>query len=228
MENQVQENKVNMPLIGERAPEFVASTTHGEINFPKDFQGKWVVLFSHPADFTPVCTTEFMTFASMFDEFEKLNTQLIGLSIDSLFSHLAWVNAIKDYEWNGLKNLEIKFPVIDDISMNVAKKYGMLHAGSNTSTIRAVFIIDPKGIMRAILYYPASMGRNFDEIKRMVIGLQKNDSDGVALPANWQPGDDVILPAPGTTDGIKERVKEAKDNKDFNQVDWYLTFRKDK
>lgn len=217
---------VRMPLIGEPAPHFKANTTHGPINFPEDYKGRWVILFSHPADFTPVCTTEFMTFASMHDEFDALNTDLVGLSIDSIHSHLAWVNSIPNYEWNGLKDMEIRFPVIDDISMEVAKKYGMIHASSKTATIRAVFIIDDKGVMRAILYYPAAMGRNFDEIKRMVIGLQKNDTDSVALPANWQPGDNVIIPAPSTTEGIKERKKEAEEN-NYDVVDWYLTFRKD-
>ena len=228
MENNVVEKRSGqMPLIGERAPEFVANTTHGRITFPDDYKGKWVILFSHPADFTPVCTTEFMTFASMYDEFQDLNTELIGLSIDSLHSHLAWTKSIESYEWNGHKGLSIKFPIIDDISMDVAHKYGMIHSGSATSTIRAVFIIDPEGVMRALLYYPSSMGRNFDEIKRMIVGLQKNDSDGVALPANWKPGDDVILPPPATSEGIDNRIDEAKGD-GHHMLDWYLTFKEDK
>lgn len=226
MDKQV-ESKLNMPLIGERAPEFKANTTQGPIHFPDDYKGHWVILFSHPADFTPVCTTEFMTFASMYDEFQALNTELIGLSIDSVHSHLAWVKSIENYKWKEFKDLKIKFPVIDDIKMNVANKYGMIHATSDTSTIRAVFIIDPDGIMRAILYYPASLGRNFQEIKRIIIGLQKNDEDEVALPANWQPGDEVIIPPPATADDIDERKAEVERN-EYNMVDWYLTFKNDK
>lgn len=224
--NNVNTEMQHLPLIGDKAPEFTAMTTQGKINFPADFKGKWVILFSHPADFTPVCTTEFMTFASMDDEFQALNTQLVGLSVDALHSHLAWLNAIKGYKWKDLENIEVKFPLIVDISMEVSKKYGMIHSQSNTSAVRAVFIIDPEGIVRTILYYPASTGRNMEEIKRIIIALQKSDKDSVATPANWQPGDDVIVPAPGTCSGLKERVA-MKDDEGINQVDWFLTFRKD-
>ncbi len=216
-----------LPVIGERAPEFTANTTHGVINFPQDYEGRWVILFSHPADFTPVCTTEFMTFASMQDEFKALNTELIGLSVDSVHAHLGWVNAMTSYEWKDIKNPAVGFPVIDDVSMNVSNKYGMVHGKGSTSAVRAVFFVDPNGNIRTIMYYPAELGRNFDEIKRVILGLQKHDADKVALPANWKPGEDVIVPAPSTTDGISKRIEEGKQD-GYNQVDWYLTFKKDK
>ena len=163
------EERIQMPLIGDKAPAFKAVTTQGEISFPDDYKGKWVILFSHPADFTPVCTTEFMTFASMMDEFREINTELIGLSVDSLYSHIAWLRKIQELEWKGMKNVEVKFPLIEDIRMEVASKYGMIQPGaSNTQAVRAVFIIDPEGIVRTILYYPLSTGRNFQEIKRII------------------------------------------------------------
>ncbi len=220
-------NTVNFPLIGTPAPEFVAQTTQGEINFPADYKGKWVILFSHPADFTPVCTTEFMTFASMHDEFRELNSELVGLSIDSLHSHLAWLHGIKDLTWDGIENPEVEFPLIADIKMEVANKYGMLQGESDTSAVRAVFFIDPKGIIKTILYYPASLGRNFHEIKRILLGLQKSEAEGVALPANWEPGKDVIVPPPGTCGAIREREELAKED-GYEMKDWFLTFKKDK
>lgn len=223
-----EEKVVNFPIIGLPAPEFKANTTHGEINFPSDYKGKWVILFSHPADFTPVCTTEFMTFASLHEEFKKLNTELVGLSIDSVHAHLGWVRAIRGYSWNGIENPEIQFPVIDDIKMEVANKYGMIQGESDTSAVRAVFFVDPKGIMRTILYYPAALGRNFSEIKRIIIGLQKSDAEGVALPANWEPGKDVIVPPPSTDAKIDERLAEVNGNDNFEMLDWYLTFKKEK
>lgn len=217
-----------MPLIGDPAPAFKAITTQGEMNFPEDYKGKWVILFSHPADFTPVCTTEFMTFAAMQEEFEALNTELVGLSVDSLHSHIAWLRTIYEkIAWKGWKNLEIKFPLIADISMDVANKYGMIQPNqSTTAAVRAVFVIDPKGIIRTILYYPLSTGRNFDEIKRIVIALQKADSDGVATPADWRPGDDVIVPAPGTYGAAKERMESA--DEDVYCLDWFLCFKREK
>ena len=161
-----------MPLIGDAAPAFKAKTTQGDINFPEDYSGKWVILFSHPADFTPVCTTEFMTFATMADEFKELNTELVGLSVDSIYAHIAWLRKIQDIEWNGMKKVEVKFPLIEDIRMEVANKYGMIQPGqSNTQAVRAVFVIDPQGKIRTILYYPLTTGRNFDEIKRIILAL---------------------------------------------------------
>ena len=217
----------SLPLIGEPAPEFIANTTLGEIDFPKDYKDSWVILFSHPADFTPVCTTEFMTFGTMKEEFDELNTKLVGLSIDSLPSHIAWLESIKEIEWGDIKNMDITFPIIDDISMNVAKKYGMVQPQqSTTQAVRAVFVIDPKGIIRTILYYPMSTGRNFDEIKRIIQALQKTDADGVATPANWRPGDDAIVPAVSTRTEAQERLTNLADNE--YSLAWYLTFRKDK
>ncbi|MCL1922843.1 MAG: peroxiredoxin [Propionibacteriaceae bacterium] len=216
-----------MPLIGDPAPAFTATTTQGEINFPADYEGKWVILFSHPADFTPVCTTEFMTFASMMDEFKALNTELVGISVDSLYAHIAWLRAIQNLEWNGMKGVEVTFPLIEDITMNVAKKYGMIQPEqSTTQAVRAVFVIDPAGKVRAILYYPLTTGRNFDEIKRIIVALQKADKDACATPANWQPGDDVIVPTAGSCGVAKERMEST----DANQycLDWYLCFRKEK
>ena len=222
------EEQINrMPLIGDNAPEFKSVTTQGEINFPSDYKGKWVILFSHPADFTPVCTTEFMTFASMMDDFNKLNVQLVGLSVDSLYAHIAWLRKIQELEWNGLKNINVTFPLIEDIRMEVAKKYGMIQPNqSNTQAVRAVFIIDPKGVIRTILYYPLSTGRNFDEIKRIVTALQKADSDGVATPADWRPGDDVIIPTAGSCGTAKERMESKDEN--MYCLDWFMCFKKEK
>ncbi len=220
----MEERKVNMPLIGEQAPEFTAMTTEGVINFPADYKGKWAILFSHPADFTPVCTTEFMTFASLQDEFKALNCELIGLSIDSIHSHIAWLKKIEEFQWKDIKNVKVKFPVIEDVSMNVASKYGMVHDKGGTSAVRAVFYVDPKGIIRTILYYPASCGRNFNELKRILIALQKSDKDGVATPADWHPGQDTIIPPPNTVPGANERLAKEGDN----CLDWFLCFRKEK
>jgi peroxiredoxin (alkyl hydroperoxide reductase subunit C) len=220
------EEAAHMPLIGEKAPAFTAVTTQGTINFPEDYQGKWVILFSHPADFTPVCTTEFMTFATMAEDFKALNCELIGLSIDSLFAHIAWLRTIKEkIELNGMKNVEVKFPVIEDLTMEVARKYGMLQpSASNTQAVRAVFFIDPEGLMRALLYYPMSNGRNMDEIKRLLIAMQTSDKHGIATPANWEPGDDVIVPPPGSCGDAEERVAEA--GEDYRCLDWFLCFKK--
>jgi peroxiredoxin (alkyl hydroperoxide reductase subunit C) len=204
---------IPMPRIGDMAPSFEAVTTQGKINFPEDYKGKWVILFSHPADFTPVCTSEFMTFATMESEFNAFNCKLVGLSIDGLYSHIAWLRTIKEkIEYKGMKDVEVKFPLIEDVSMEVAKKYGMVMPGeSNTKAVRAVFFIDPEGKIRAIIYYPLSLGRNFEELKRVVIALQVADKFNVATPADWQPGDDVIVPTAGSCGVAKERIegKEA-------------------
>lgn len=224
----MEENRTfTMPLIGDKAPAFTAKTTQGDIRFPEDYVGKWVILFSHPADFTPVCTTEFMTFASMADEFKELNTELIGLSVDSLYAHIAWLRRIQEIEWNGMKNVEVKFPLIEDIKMEVANKFGMIQPNqSTTQAVRAVFIIDPNAVIRAILYYPQSTGRNFDEIKRMIIALQKADTDSVATPANWRPGQDVIVPTAGSCGVAKQRVENP--DEDTYCLDWFLCFKKEK
>ena len=184
------------------------------------------ILLGFPPDFTPVCTTEFMTFASMIDEFKALNTELIGLSVDSLYSHIAWLRKIQELEWKGMRNVEVTFPLIEDIRMEIATKYGMIQPGaSNTQAVRAVFVIDPEGVVRTILYYPLSTGRNFQEIKRIVIALQKADSDNIATPADWQPGDDTIVPTAGSCGTAKERM-ESKSG-DMYCLDWFLCFRKE-
>ncbi|MCM8780581.1 MAG: peroxiredoxin [Candidatus Omnitrophica bacterium] len=218
--------KVHLPLIGESAPEFEADTTQGRIKFPDDYRGKWVILFSHPADFTPVCTTEFMTFASMEKEFEALNCKLIGLSIDSHYSHIAWLRTIKEkIEYKGMKNIEVNFPVIADVKMEVAHKFGMVQsAASDVSPVRAVFFIDPQAKVRAIIFYPASLGRNFQEIKRALIAMQTADAYKVATPADWQPGDDVIVPPPGSCGAAKERVEGAQ-REGIKCLDWFLCFK---
>ena len=215
-----------IPTIGETAPAFTAETTQGPIKFPDDYKGKWVILFSHPADFTPVCTTEFATFASMQEELKKLNCELIGLSIDSTYSHIAWLRNIKEkVEFRGMKNLEVNFPVIADIKMEVSKKYGMLQpAASDTKAVRAVFYIDPESKIRALIYYPLSNGRNFDEIKRLLIAMQTADKHNIATPADWRPGEEVIVPPPGSCGTAKERVEGA--GKDYRCIDWYLCFKK--
>jgi peroxiredoxin (alkyl hydroperoxide reductase subunit C) len=204
---------VTMPRIGEMAPSFKAVTTQGEISFPDQFSGSWVILFSHPADFTPVCTSEFMTFASLEPKFAELNCKLVGLSVDGLYSHIAWLRTIKEkIEYKGMKNVEVKFPLIEDITMHVAKMYGMMQPGeSSTKAVRAVFVIDPKGVIRTIIYYPLSMGRNFDELLRVLQALQTADAFSVATPADWRPGDDVIVPTAGSCGVAKERMdgKEA-------------------
>lgn len=230
MNNVTTETTNRLPLIGDKAPAFKALTTTGTINFPEDYEGKWVLLFSHPSDFTSVCTTEFMTLASMQEEFDKLNVSLIGLSVDSLYSHIAWVRAIEDLEWKDLKNIKIKFPVIADLNTKVATKYGMLQPNvSSTQAVRAVFVIDPAGIVRSITYYPLTTGRNFDEILRMIKALQKSDADHCSTPANWQPGDDVIVSAPTTVEGAEQAMDEAaEEGKDIYALDWFLRFRKEK
>jgi peroxiredoxin (alkyl hydroperoxide reductase subunit C) len=215
-----------MPRIGDKAPSFTAKTTQGVINFPEDFAGKWKILFSHPADFTPVCTSEFMTFASMQKDFENLNCQLVGLSVDGLYSHIAWLRTIKEkIEYKGMKEVEVTFPLIEDITMEVAKKYGMIQPNENsTQAVRAVFFVDPKGIIRTIIYYPLSLGRNFDELKRILLGLQTADEFGVALPADWRPGDDVIVPTAGSCGTAKERMETKEE--DMHCYDWFFCTKK--
>ncbi|MGQ9633602.1 MAG: peroxiredoxin [Bryobacteraceae bacterium] len=220
------ETAVRLPLIGEPAPAFQAETTQGLIRFPDDYKGKWVIFFSHPADFTPVCTTEFMTFAAMQEEFRALNCELVGLSIDSTYSHIAWLRTIREkVEFRGWKNVEVSFPVISDLTMEVSKLYGMLQpSASTTQAVRAVFLIDPEGKVRAILYYPLTNGRNMQEIKRLLIAMQTSDQHKVATPADWQPGEEVIVPPPGSCGAAKERV-ESKDPS-IRCVDWFLCFKK--
>jgi len=213
------EEKGSMPLIGEKFPDMEVQTTHGRKKLPDEFKGKWFVLFSHPADFTPVCTTEFVAFQRRFEEFKKLDCELIGLSIDQVFSHIKWVEWIKDN-----LEVEIKFPVIADDTGRVAKMLGLIHPNKGTNTVRAVFAVDPQGIMRAMIYYPQELGRNMDEILRMVRGLQTGDENGVAIPANWPNneliGDEVIIPPASDEQTAKERSKQ------YECFDWWFCHKK--
>ncbi len=211
-----QEQEVRLPRIGEAAPDFQAVTTQGVLKL-EDFKGSWLILFSHPADFTPVCTTEFMAFAEIYPELEKRGVNLLGLSVDSTSSHIAWVRNIE--EKIGIK---IPFPIIADLNKEVSMAYGMIHPGqSKTETVRCVFIIDDKQIIRTILYYPLTTGRNMDEILRIVDALQTTDKHAVATPANWRPGDMVVVPPPNTQEMAEERVKQG-----YECVDWYLCKKK--
>lgn len=211
-------------MIGDKFPEMSVQTTHGEIDLPLKFEGKWFILFSHPGDFTPVCTTEFYAFQKRYDQFRELNTELIGLSIDQVHSHLKWAEWIEDELGE-----EIEFPIIADGQGNIAKRLGLIHHTGGTATVRAVFIVDPKSVIRAILYYPAELGRNMDEFIRMIKGFQKADEEGVAIPANWPEnelmGDDLILPPAGDVETIKKRRKDEKDGK-IECYDWWLCHRK--
>lgn len=219
-------DQMHVPLIGEDAPAFKADSTQGPVNFPDDYKGKWVILFSHPGDFTPVCTTEFITFGAMQPQFEALNCQLIGLSVDSNPSHIAWLRTIGEkIKYRDMEHVNITFPLLADGKMEIARKYGMLHPKfSDTKTVRAVFLIDPKAKIRAVIYYPATNGRNFQEIERLLIALQTTDAHGVATPADWQPGDDVVMPAPGSCAAAAQRL--AGSGKDYVAQDWFLSFKK--
>ncbi|MEB3756030.1 MAG: peroxiredoxin [Desulfurococcales archaeon] len=205
----------NIPLIGEKFPELEVHTTHGPIKLPDHFKGKWFVLFSHPADFTPVCTTEFVAFAKRYEDFKKINTELIGLSVDATFSHIKWIEWIKEK-----LNVEIPFPIISDSRGTVSEKLGMLHAQSASATVRAVFVVDDKGVIRTILYYPQELGRNMDEILRIVKTLQIIDKYGRAAPANWPNneivGDHLIVPPASTVKEAEERLRM------FECFDWWL------
>jgi len=226
MENPEEKVAQPMPRIGEKAPAFKAITTQGEIDFPTQFAGSWVILFSHPADFTPVCTSEFMTFASLEEKFAQANCKLVGLSVDGLYSHIAWLRTIKEkIEYRGMKDVEVKFPLIEDITMEVARKYGMIQPGeSSTKAVRAVFMIDPKGTIRAIIYYPLSLGRNFDELYRALIAMQTADAFGVATPADWRPGDDVIVPPAGSCGVARERMESKEEG--LTCYDWFFCTKK--
>lgn len=218
------EQNGKMPLIGDEFPDLEVTTTHGRMELPDAYEGKWFILFSHPGDFTPVCTTEFYAFQKRYDKFRELNTELIGLSMDQVHAHLKWAEWIKD-------NLgeEIEFPIIADSSGRVAKKLGMLHATSSSSTIRAVFLVDPKGIVRAIMYYPAELGRNMDEFIRMIKAFQKGEEEGAAMPANWPDneliGDNVILPPASDVETIKKRKRQEEEEGGIECYDWWLCHR---
>jgi peroxiredoxin (alkyl hydroperoxide reductase subunit C) len=206
---------VGLPRLNAPAPNFSAKTTHGDRSLV-DYRGQWLVLFSHPSDFTPVCTTEFIGFAAVAAELKAKNCELLGLSIDSIFSHIAWTRNIAEKF-----GVEIPFPIIEDLKMDVARAYGMIHEGaSDTSAVRATFVIDPDGILRAMLYYPMSNGRSIPEIVRLVTAMQTSDANGVATPAGWQPGDDAIVSPPKTVDAANAREGEG-----FKYTDWYFSTR---
>ncbi len=211
---------LSLPKIGDAAPDFTAVTTQSGAMTFSEWQGdQWVILFSHPADFTPVCTTELTEFARRYDEFQALRTKLIGLSIDSIHSHLAWLQNMKEK-----LGTEIPYPMIADLDMKVASLYGMIHPGvSATATVRAVFVIDPRRTVRAVIYYPMNAGRNVDEILRLVKALQTADTHVCATPVNWQPGDPVVVPPPKTVDEVAERLSHA--GKDRDVKDFYLSLR---
>ncbi len=210
------EQVISLPRLGEPAPAFEAVTTHGVLKL-EDFKGSWLIIFSHPADFTPVCTTEFMAFAEIYPELQKRGTELLGLSVDSVSSHIAWVRNVKEKT-----GVDIPFPIIADLNKEVSMLFGMIHPGqSKTETVRTVFIIDDKQIIRTILYYPLTTGRNMDEILRIIDALQTTDKNGVATPANWRPGDKVVVPPPNTQEGAEERTKQG-----YECVDWYLCTKK--
>ena len=207
-----------MPLIGDKFPEIEVVTTRGKMTLPQAYKGKWFILFSHPADFTPVCTTEFVAFQKRYDEFKKLNTELIGLSIDQVFSHIKWEEWIKEK-----LNVEIQFPIIADTG-KVANTLGLIHPGKGTNTVRAVFFVDPEGTIRAILYYPQELGRNFDEILRMAKAFQIADKEKVAMPANWSNNelinDRVIVPPAQDVETARKRPSE------YECYDWWFCHKK--
>jgi peroxiredoxin (alkyl hydroperoxide reductase subunit C) len=209
---ELKEQTPSLPQLGKPAPPFEAVTTQGVIKL-EDYKGSWLILFSHPADFTPVCTTEFIAFSEIYPELQKRGVELLGLSVDSVSSHIAWVRNVE--EKTGVK---IPFPIIADLNKEVATAYGMVHPGqSKTETVRCVFIIDDKQIIRAMLYYPLTTGRNMDEILRIIDALQTSDANGVATPANWRPGDKVVVPPPNTQEMAEERKSQG-----YEYIDWYL------
>jgi peroxiredoxin (alkyl hydroperoxide reductase subunit C) len=209
------ENRQTMPRINEPAPDFEAKSTAGPLKL-SDYKGQWVVLFSHPADFTPVCTTEFVEFARRSDEFKDRGVQLIGLSVDSIPAHIAWIRNINQHF-----GVNVDFPVIADLDTSVAQKYGLIHPGaSETATVRAVFVIDPNQVVRALIYYPMSLGRNIDEVVRVVDALQTADQNACATPANWKPGEQVVVPPPQTLTDAENRLKS-----DYEVTDWYFAKR---
>ena len=219
-----QENKdIRIPLIGEVAPFFTAESTQGKINFPDDYFGKWKILFSHPSDFTAVCSTEIIELAAVQQDFEKLNTKILVISTDGLNSHLEWVKSMESIRYKGKDPVKIKFPLISDNNLEISRKYGMIHAvTSSTKDVRGVFIIDPEEKIRAVIFYPMSLGRNIDEIKRIIIALQQSDNKNVYTPANWQPGQDVLLPSPKTEQDADKMA--TRNDPNLTEVTWYLWF----
>lgn len=212
-----------MPLIGDPFPDLHVTTTHGEMDLPDEYAGEWFVLFSHPGDFTPVCTTEFVSFQQHADEFEALGVNLVGLSVDRVHSHIKWIEWIEEN-----MDTEITFPIVADDTGDVAASLGMLHPGQGTSTVRSVFVVDPDGVLRLVLYYPMEIGRSVDEIVRAIRALVTSDAEDVATPADWPDnemhGDKVLLPPPGDVAGAEARRREA-DEEGYEYRDWWFTLR---
>ncbi|HNS18236.1 MAG TPA: peroxiredoxin [Bacteroidales bacterium] len=213
-------------LIGDTVPSFKVATSQGIMYFPDDYAGKWKILFSHPGDFTPVCTSELLEFALMHDDFKALNCELMGLSVDGYDNHLDWIASMENLEYKGQKGIQIRFPIISDVRMEVSRMFGMVHPHAmSTRTVRAVYIIDPANAVRAILYYPQTVGRNMEEIERLLIALQAVDKYDINTPASWQPGDDIIVASPQTIEAAKWR-EEAYKRGDIRCLDWYFCFKK--
>mgnify|MGYP000235862790 CR=1 FL=1 len=212
------------PGIGDTFPDLTVETSMGEVSLPDDYEGQWLVLFSHPGDFTPVCTSEFVAFQQRYDEFEDVNAELLGLSVDRVHSHIKWTDWIDEN-----LDVDIQFPIIADDQGTVAQRLGMLHPGAGTATVRTVFVIDPEGTVRLRLTYPMEIGRNIDEILRSLRALQKSNDDGVAAPADWPSndtfGDQVLLSPPGTKADAAARKAEAADDEDLNYYDWWFVTR---
>lgn len=222
-----QSENYRIPLIGELAPSFSGQSTHGSIQFPEDFYGHWKILFSHPADFTPVCSTEIIELAEMQDEFKKLEADLVVISTDGLNSHIEWVRSLQSIKLYDRESITIEFPLVSDPDLEISKKYGMLHpAHSSTRDIRGVFIINPENKICATFFYPTTTGRNLEEIKRVLIALQTSDKRNVYTPANWQPGDDVLIPSPVSFEEAEKLAK--KNNPDLYSLEWYIWFKKSK
>ncbi len=223
-----QAQKVNcIPMLGDLAPSFSAKTTQGSINFPTDYLGKWKILFSHPADFTPVCSTELLDLADMQEEFKKLNTELLVLSTDGLNSHIEWIKSLENIQNSEGSNVGINFPLVPDVGLEISSKYGMIHSNiSTTKTVRGVFIINPENVICAMFFYPTTTGRNLEEIKRTIVALQESDRYDVLTPSNWQPGDDFLIDSPAS---LEEAEKLAKKNDpSLYSKDWYLWYKKSK
>lgn len=214
-----------IPLIGEDAPSFTAESTNGQITFPDNFGSKWKILFSHPADFTPVCSSELLELAQMQNDFDKLDTKIAVISTDTLYKHQSWKKSLETLKYKGRDPVKINFPLIDDNSCYASKKYGMLHSPTSTvKDVRGVFIIDPKNKVRAIYFYPMEIGRNMDEIRRSIVALQTADSHKVLTPANWKPGDDVMIPHVNSPEEAKKLA--SGNNEDIYSVSWYMLFKK--
>lgn len=221
-----QEKQCNMLLIGDTVPSFEAPTSQGIMNFPDVYSGMWKIIFSHPGDFTPVCTSEMLSFALMHNDFRELNCELIGLSVDGYDFHLEWISSMENIHYKGQDNIKIEFPIISDVNREIATMFGMVHPNTMaTRTIRAVYIIDTENIVNAILYYPTEAGRSIEEIKRLLIALQTVEKHDVSTPAEWQPGDDVIVPVPQTAESLENKEEKIKAG-DVYCLDWYFCFKK--